>query len=64
MLSFLTQGAASDVKLAMLQTKAEMAEKLLVQFQAGLEKGLAMASAMASGIRFSPPPSASMAGPP
>ena len=63
-LSFLTQGAESDVKLAMLQTRAEMAEKLLVQFQAGLEKGLAMASAISSGIRFSPPPSAGMAGPP
>ena len=54
------KGNSKDATVASLTTKAEIAEQLLVQFQAGLEKGLAMAS----GLRFSPPASAQLAGPP
>ena len=48
------------VKLGVLTTKAEMAEKLLEQFKAGLESGLAMATG--HGLRIATPLSA--AGPP
>ena len=39
--------------MGVLTTKAEMAEQLLTQFQAGLERGLAMISG--HGLRFTPP---------
>jgi len=45
-IDMLTEGKGADIKMAELATKAEMAEKLLAQFQAGLEKGIAMASGM------------------
>ena len=56
-IELLTGGNADAVKMGMLTTKAEMSEKLLEQFQAGLERGLAMVTG--HGLRFSPPPSAS-----
>ena len=51
----LTEGKGIEVKMGILTTKAEMAEKLLEQFQAGLERGLSMA---ASAMRGTTPASA------
>jgi hypothetical protein len=42
--------------MGILTTKAEMSEKMLQQFQAGLERGLSMVSG--HGLQFSPPSSA------
>ena len=61
-IALLTEGKGDAVKMGMLTTKAEMSEKMLEQFKAGLEAGLAMATG--HGLRASPPPSAAVAGPP
>ena len=58
--SHLTGVEGTAVKLGVLTTKAEMAEKLLEQFKAGLQSGLAMATG--HGLRIATPLSA--AGPP
>ena len=60
--SHLTGAEGDAVKLGVLTTKAEMAEKLLEQFKAGLESGLAMATCHR--LCASPPPSAAVAKPP
>lgn len=57
------QGSSSaKERMAELITKAEMSEKLLKQYQAGLEKGLEMASSLRFGLHT--PASAAGAGPP
>jgi hypothetical protein len=53
-LDVITAGQTNEVRLGILTTKAEMAEKLLEQFQAGLERGLQMMSGHP--VRFTSPP--------
>ena len=53
-LDVVTAGQSNEVRLGILTTKAEMAEKLLEQFQAGLERGIQMMSGQP--VRFTSPP--------